>query len=265
MVSRIGDIRGKMKNQMSWFVVSVLLITFLSACGSFSGVGSDNGIRGPSFAPQFPSPATGEPTNTSPVLAETSPVVVRSRAVFVLTSDGSNIEVNALDSSLESRLVSRNQTSSIPVTVTNGPSTSMTLDTSLFIVPTTITTANLNFGSLKISNLSDNDLKHCGANKNQKCNTALIRMYTAGVAGAGLYNSEDSYGLPITAGQSTKAVVGLGPENAVILQSFTIPGEVHNVKLSNFTNPRYGVSIDFTNAGAGIYSTTIVVEYALAP
>jgi hypothetical protein len=183
--------------------------------------------------------------------------VVQSRATFEVRSHESASSTSS--SSFTAALVAE-----VPVVVTNAASSSMTLDKDSFIVPV-ITDQILDFGFLQLTDLKDNNLKVCGTNGNQKCNTALIRMYTTGVAGAGLYNGADGYGAPIEAGQSSLVSVGLGSANAAIMQSISIPSNKNVMKLSDFTNPKYNVKIDFSNAGAGSYSTTLVVEYVLAP
>jgi hypothetical protein len=113
----------------------------------------------------------------------------------------------------------------------------------------------------------DNNLNVCGTNGHTHCGTALIRMYTTGQPGAGLYNTTDQFGAPITAGPVTTLLpVGLGTSGAAVLQSISIPSHKHVVRLSDFSPaPNYAVQADFTDAGAGTYSTTLVVEYALAP
>lgn len=194
-----------------------------------------------------------KPIQATPQVDETG-IVIKSRALFnISTGSGSA-------SSLAASALSSNQT----ITVTNSPSSNLTVDNSLFSVPA-ISSTLLDFGFLSISALKDNNLKVCGAGGNQKCTTAFIRMYTTGTTGAGLYNTVDGYGAPITAGQSTLAVVGLGTAGAATMQSFTITSPKNVINLSDFTNPKYNVKIDFSNAGAGSYSSTLVVEYGLAP
>jgi hypothetical protein len=154
------------------------------------------------------------------------------------------------------------------ITVVNAPSTSMTLDSSGWVVPT-IENAVVDFGYLAISALSDNNLRVCGAAGNMKCGNAQIRTYTTGRPGPGIWNDEDAYGAPISATMDPAtpgAIVGLDPAGAVVLQSVAIPANMHRLKLSDFTPaPRYNYKADFTDAGAGTYTTTLVVEYVLAP
>lgn len=153
-----------------------------------------------------------------------------------------------------------------PVNVTLAPNTKFTLDNSKFVIPT-MSNASLSFGSLSITNLLDNNLNTCGAAGNQKCNTALLRIYTTGVAGAGLWNIADGYGAPMAATLTgTPLSVGLNPSGAAMMQTFTIPTTKHVLKLTDFsTPPKYNIHFDFSDAGAGSFTTTIVVEYALAP
>ena len=188
-----------------------------------------------------------------------STIVIRSTAAFLVSTDGSVTPV------VPGHM--RASSGSTGVTVTNSASTNMTLDTSLFAIPVTITPFSMNdFGFLQLSALTDNDLKVCGSNGNTKCTVAGIRMYTTGTVGAGLWNEDGGYGAPITAGQSASAlsVVGLDAAGASTMQSFTIANNRNTVKLSDFTNPKYYFKVDFTDAGAGSYTTTVVVEYFLA-
>lgn len=179
-------------------------------------------------------------------------IVVKSRASFeVTTTTGAATSLRA---------VSQTQ----PVTVTNAASANMTLNSTAF-VPPTITNAVMNFGNLTISALEDNDLKVCGTSGNQKCGTALLRVYTTG-AGEGLFNAADSYGVPLTASLTTPLTIGLTAANAAVMQTFSIPPGKRVMHLSDFAvTPIYNVKADFTEAGAGSFTTTIVVEYALAP
>ncbi len=144
----------------------------------------------------------------------------------------------------------------------------MTLDSHEWSVPT-IQNAIVDFGFLAIGSLTDNNLHVCGPNGHSPCGTAVIRTYTTGTSGPGIWNGVDNYGAPITAalaGTPPIGNVGLDVAGAVVLQSVAIPPSKHILTLSDFApTPRYNYKADFTNAGAGTYSTTIVVEYVLAP
>ncbi|MGK5084779.1 hypothetical protein WDW37_15905 [Bdellovibrionota bacterium FG-1] len=153
------------------------------------------------------------------------------------------------------------------VSVVNSPSTSMTIDASQWVIPN-ISMAILDFGVLALGDLKDNNLNLCGANGTTHCGTAMIRMYTTGQAGAGMWNGVDQFGAPISAGLvgGAGASVGLNAAAAVVLQTATIAANKHVFKLADFAvAPKYDVKVDFTNAGAGTYATTIVIEFALAP
>ncbi len=58
----------------------------------------------------------------------------------------------------------------------------------------------------------------------------------------------------------------LSQASAVTAESYTIPSNKNTVKLSDFSPaPSFLFKGDFTDAGAGSYSTTINVELSLAP
>ena len=179
-------------------------------------------------------------------------VVVQSRAVFVVDTDPG---------------ATQSLTGTIPVTFSNSASSTMTLDVSKFKIPT-ITSDSLDFGLFALSALKDNNLSVCGTTGKLKCTTAMVRVYTTGTAGAGFYNAVGGYGAPMTAGLPSTPLltVGLNVAGAAILQTMTIPASKNVLQLSDFTPvASYSLKGDFTNAGAGSYSTTIVVEYALSP
>ena len=188
-------------------------------------------------------------------------VVVKSRQAFVISTQGPSDAVKISENAPLGMLA---MSGSIPVSVNNALNTSMALDTSQFIVPV-ISNALIDFGSLKISALMDNNLNLCGPSANQHCGTALIRMYTVGTAGAGIWNDTDQFGAPITAGPSSQTV-GLNVAGAAVLRTFTIPKNKHVIRLADFSPPvTFNVKADFTEAGMGTYSTTLVLEYGLAP
>jgi hypothetical protein len=143
----------------------------------------------------------------------------------------------------------------------------MSVDSSEWIMPT-VSNNVVDFGFLAISGLTDNNLRVCG-NGRQRCTSAQIRMYTTGVNGAGVWNEEDQWGAPITAslaGTEPTGTVGLDVAGAAVLQSVAIPANMRILRLADFVPaPRYNVKADFTEAGAGTYTTTVVLEYVLVP
>jgi hypothetical protein len=214
------------------FLFLLGILTILSACGKEDQVPNSD--------------------NVGQVVSDQN-VVIRSRLVIELNTNTAAKTQNQL-------------AANIPITVTNSPYASMTIDSREFLIPS-ISNTVLNFGTLKVTDLSDNNLKICGTSGNKKCNTAFIRMYTTGVNGAGMYNSVDGYGVPITAGSvgsNSYGNVGLNPEGALVLQSATIDSSQHVMRLSNFSSAQFNIKVDFSNAGAGDYSTNLVLEYGLS-
>ncbi len=154
----------------------------------------------------------------------------------------------------------------VPVTVINAPEVNMEVDKTKFIVPA-IKSEPLSFGQLIVSSLRDNNLKVCGSSGKTKCTKAYIRIYTKGVAGAGMWNATDGYGAPITATLGTNApqTVGLNQAAAAVVLQVSIAGNKNVFRLSDFgVSPDFKIDSDFSNAGAGTYSTTLVVEYGLS-
>ena len=156
--------------------------------------------------------------------------------------------------------------SSHDINIINSPSTKIEFDTSKFIVPTSSNGENdaLSFGSITLSQLRDNNLAICVDGKTQ-CGSAVIRMYTTDAAGAGLWNTAGGYGAPLKAGQSTMGTVGLGTAGALGVQTVTLTSNIHVLHLKQFTDPTYQIETDMSNAGAGTYTTTLVIEYILKP
>lgn len=154
---------------------------------------------------------------------------------------------------------------STPIIVVNPTAVRFTLDLSAFVMPAA-SNAVLSFGEITISDLFDNDLRVCGATGKVKCTQAFIQMYTTGVAGSGVWNAIDGYGMPISASLagSTPSTVGLTAASAAVVQTHTLTGSKNVFRLRDLTvAPVYEVNADFSDAGAGSYATTLVVEYGL--
>jgi len=74
-----------------------------------------------------------------------------------------------------------------------------------------------------------------------------------------------SYGVDVYAGKPTATeLVGLGAENAAIVQTYTIPSNDKKLTLSDFPSPTYFIESDFSSAGYGDYKIDIVIEVAVA-
>lgn len=152
-----------------------------------------------------------------------------------------------------------------PVTIVNPPNVRFNVDTSKMVVPV-ISNTMLEFGKAELSELHDNNLSVCGSNGSTKCTSAYVRMYTTGKPGAGVWNSADGgYGMPIYANMTgtPRLTVGLNAANAAIVQKITIGGNKHVLNLNDFPTAAYEMRADFTEAGAGTYSATLVIEYGL--
>lgn len=156
---------------------------------------------------------------------------------------------------------------STTVTYTNAPSVTYTLNVSGLApnITPTFTGETLDLGSVTISVLTDNNLKVCGTGGNTKCTQATISMYTTGTT-AGFLNTGDTYGVPVYAGTLNPTTqVGLGAGNAVAVQQVTILASTNKQHLTDFPSPTYAITSDFSNAGSGNYSMTLVIEYVLSP
>jgi len=155
-----------------------------------------------------------------------------------------------------------------PVTVTVQNESRFEVDTSQFGLPESLTAESLSFGSLLISDFFNNDIRICGANGRTKCGRLQIRMYTDQAGGAGLYNGDDGYGLPVyakLAGTATDLELGWTQAQSQLLQEVLIPASKNVLRVSDFALvPRYEIQVDFTNAGVGSFETEIVLESILA-
>lgn len=188
-----------------------------------------------------------------------APIVVKARAIFKLSMNNQTPGVVSVQG------VIAGNPAQVPITVINAPNATMTINTDQFTIPS-ISNTLLNFGSIAIDALMDNDLRVCGDKGNRKCTQAVIRVYTTGQAGGGLYNSDAGYGIPITSSAATGGDVEVGFEmqNAAVIQAHAIPNNKHVLKLSDFSPaPVFQIKSDFTEAGAGSFSTTLVIEYGL--
>ena len=135
------------------------------------------------------------------------------------------------------------------------------IDSSNFNIPSSFVNDSVSFGYLSLTNIKDNDLKQCGLTGHDKCTQAIIRAYTLNTPGSGLWNFADNYGIPLLVNGFTTV---LGSDSNVILTTLSIPANENVLHFSNFAGlTTYNVSGDFSNAGMGQYSTTLVIEYDL--
>jgi hypothetical protein len=161
-----------------------------------------------------------------------------------------------------------NQAIPFPISLIISPSTEFDVNPENFFIPGEPYEGMLDFGFLNVDRLRDNYLRDCGS-PGAKCTKAGIRVYTKDTPGAGLWNGIEGYGLPIL---SSGNLVGLGENNAAVVSLVNIGNTLHIIKLCHFTqtscvqsNAQFPVpiSIDFSDASAGTYSTTLVIEYFL--
>ena len=150
----------------------------------------------------------------------------------------------------------------ISVLATSG---SATFSIANFRMPT-ITSTVLSLGFIALTELDIKDLKACGLLGKSQCSSAVIRMYTTGALGPGIYSATEDCGASLSAGQnSLRTTIGLTVSSAAVLQRVTIASSKKSLKLSDFPSPIYNVDADFSNAGAGVYGTILVIEFALLP
>ncbi len=151
----------------------------------------------------------------------------------------------------------------------NNPATTVgfTLNTS-GLVAGSFTGNTLSFGNFAISGLDDNNLKVCPAageanGGNVKCNKAKIRVYSAtGSVDGVFHNNTDNYDIPLTVGGTA---VGVGVANAAYVQTYVIAANKNRLRVADLTaaTANFPVAMDFSNAGVGSYSATLIVEYVL--
>ena len=131
-----------------------------------------------------------------------------------------------------------------------------------FIIPATLEN-EVSYGSLDLTNVFDNKLRVCGASGKDKCTAALLRIFTRG-GGEGFWNAAEGYGAPI---KTNAKVIGLETAGAYVIKTIPIPANKFVIKMSDFNASGkplpIPVTINFSNAPAGSYSTVLVIQYAL--
>lgn len=227
-----------------YIIINILALLLICGCGQNDNQTSSNSN-------------TISPINT-PLLDNS---IVRGRAVYQVFMSNSTAMSKFIDTIIPKAYAA---TSSSTVTYLNSASVNFSIDTTNF-TPQGMSGYILNLGTISLASLDDNHLKVCGTNSNQKCNKAIIRVYTTGSI-SGFVNTDDgTYGAPVFAGPLNPTVpIGLTSLNSVEIQVVNIPSNMNRIKLSNFNSPIYGITSDFSNAGSGTYSMTFVVEYALS-
>ena len=211
--------------------VCFVIIIFLCACGSQNS----------------PYPQVKD----SQIKPQKQPVVIHGKAEFAIHNEPIFLKSNA--------------EALVEITYVNSAATDFSINTNNLAPnsPATLVGETLRLGQVGIASLSDNNLKVCGNDGHTKCNQAIISVYTNGSV-AGFINTAGGYGAPVFTGSlNPTQALGLGAENAVVVQTYSIPARQNVLSLSDFPSPRYAVTSDFSNAGAGSYSMNYVVQYAL--
>lgn len=168
----------------------------------------------------------------------------------------------------------------VSVTYSNPGATAFTINTSGFMAGAypSVSGNDLNMGSISVASLDDNSLRVCtgvGA-PNNKCNRLYIRVFTLGsnvantITGiAGFINTDASYGIDVLAG-SVLTPIGYNANsnaasvtNAATVHTYTIPGNMNRVRLSDTGAISFPLKADLSNAGSGNYEMRLVVQYAL--
>lgn len=117
------------------------------------------------------------------------------------------------------------------------------------------------FGKFSLAKLRDNNLNVCGDSKDERCQSAAIRIYTTGTPGEGYWNFEENYGLPIYTGNLNVPHLN---ENALFVDEIDLTG-IRVLKLEHFSDKvkNIPISIDFSDAVYGEYQTEIIIDYIL--
>lgn len=242
-------------------------------CLAFVGCGP--GFQVNNYNPQPPSP--------EPAPAVVFPV---ASAVINVTSYG---DIAALakkkKTSIASLLVSEafadvaQGSATVNVTYNNPGVSNFSINTASFGNAISATGNDLNLGTISLASLDDNSLRVCtgvSAPAN-KCNRLYIRVFTLGTANgvtgvAGFINktsTSDAYGINVLAGAITTPIgfnsnpIAASVTNAATVYTYTIPGNMNRVRLTDITNTPFLVKADLTNAGSGAYEMNLVVQYAL--
>lgn len=202
--------------------------------------------------------------NLPPVgVVEEDGAVVHGRAIMEVSSE----QQSSLAKILQNLWIAKAYaaTGSTTVTYTNAAAVNFTINVAS-LTPGAFSGTTLSLGSVGLSTLRDNNLRECGTSGHEKCHNAAIRVYTTGGSTAGFVHASDGYGVPVYTGTlNPTSAVGLNAAGSVQVQTLSIPNNKNVVNLTDFPSPTYSVSADFSNAGAGNYSMTYVVEYVLLP
>jgi hypothetical protein len=251
------------------------LALVLSACGNPSAHQNPRGS-------EAQVPADSDRGNSLPQSPQGGVVKARAKLNLVLGADGNGkgeilaMAMEPMQPVVPEIEIFAGQRDDTDVSVTLPVSQFYALDLTAFNATPTISNAVISFGNLGIlDNFYDNNVKVCGASQNGQCTKASIRAYTlqastVATPGDGLWNADGGYGAPLTIANAAgvNQLILLGQANSKELHSFNFPGSKRVLTFADWQAlstyaPNYAVSADFTLAGAGVYSATIVLDYVL--
>ena len=206
---------------------------------------------------------------------------VRARAVFDLTQgSGNQASIHLVSQAYaQGTLVDP-----VDISVTNAANVEFQISpdspTGNLSIPTSPMNL-LDFLSIHISKLQDNDLDVCGPSGHLRCNLARVQVYTVnpltGISdfgsGPGLYSSANGTGAPLTlqvaSNSGPEIVIGYGMTNNFVL-SYSILASDEMITITppfilDPSNPTYDyiLNADFSGKPSGQYTTRIVFEYDL--
>jgi hypothetical protein len=146
--------------------------------------------------------------------------------------------------------------SGLTYAIQNSFGSSLTVDTDGFAIPTTINPVVTSFGKISFPKITDSALNSCGG---QRCTTVEVRAYFLNQLSAGLINSSTSKFAPVTVNGIS---VGLGSDNAVVLQKQYLSPTKNSLTQSDFVIPTtYEIGANFANLDAGTYQGNLVIDY----
>jgi alpha-tubulin suppressor-like RCC1 family protein len=221
-------------------------------------------------------PSTQNPGMLPPVSGGSNigSVSLKARAIYAVTAQNSKTGTSltfkrqALQTCQEG-----NCTDFTDINISNAANTEFALD--LTNIPNNQYSANTNnqnlqnFLTLDIGTLFDNNLFSCA---NLKCDIAQIRLYT--ISTLGLYDAVSQQSVPLLVDSqylTSATPVPLGSNQGLVIDQELIPLNQQVISLINGdfndahgTNGGYTLSANFTQAGAGTYTSQVVIEYDLA-
>jgi len=203
-----------------------------------------------------------EPKPKASDLNPLRPYLLRARAVIDISSH--ELEASSTDSETaqnSSMIMQRLSVESYPIEGVVPARIVFDLAIDRFSAPEELIDV-ASYGFIDVVDLFDNSLRVCGESGREQCASASIHIFTSGTPEDGLWSEENGYGLPILTDTNT---VGLDPEGAVTVSQVDV-SLLRVLRMSNFTADGripIPIAVDFSDAGAGSYSSRLVIEYVL--